>query len=189
MYVRFLCRTVLLACALCIGYTPPASPQVSPRLEQEDTSLHVTEPMRALNFLIGDWQGKVRYESGSEALWTARVRYGLGGNFLVIDERGNEVENRDRITRGILVVVYWDPAANEYPARLYWSSRNGAGSVEAKAYVQDNTLTLQDNGPRRINRYTIRLDKAGKWQEVGELSADGGESWKRTFSMTLNRHD
>ncbi len=48
--------------------------------------------MRALNFLVGNWQGKVRYEPDAnqhqESSWAAHVHYNLGGNILLIDEIG-----------------------------------------------------------------------------------------------------
>jgi hypothetical protein len=157
------------------------------------TKPHVIGPMSAFNFLIGKWQGKVRYEPDAnqrqEAFWTAHVHYNVGGHILLIDESGSEIENRSTTTVEILVVVYWDLAAQEYPARLYWFSKDGAGSVEGKSYVQDNLFVLQTNQLGAVKRYTIRLNEKGQWHEVGEISDGGGESWKQTFEMTLNRQD
>jgi hypothetical protein len=160
---------------------------------RQATKPHVIEPMSAFNFLIGKWHGKVSYEPGTnqrqEAIWTAHVYYNVGGNILLIDERGSEIENRSNTTVEILVVVYWDMAAKEYPARLYWFSKDGAGSVEGKTYVQDNLFVLQTNQPSTGNRFTITLNEKGQWHEVGEISDVGGASWKRTFEMTLDRQD
>jgi hypothetical protein len=158
---------------------------------RQATKSHVIEPMSAFNFLVGKWQGKVSYEPGAnqpqEAFWSAHVHYNIGGNILLIDERGSEIENRSNTTVEILVVVYWDLVAKEYPARLYWFSKDGAGSVEGKTYVQDNLFVLQTNQPSAVTRFTITLNEKGQWYEVGEISDGGGESWKRTFEMTLNR--
>lgn len=155
------------------------------------TKTSFPEPMKALNFLVGKWQGKVKYEPGTnqyqEALWTAHVYYNVGGSILIIDEKGSEIDNKDNTTVEVLVVVYWDSAAREYPARLYWSSKSGAGSAEGKVIVQDNTFELQMNDG--INRFTVRLNEKGQWHEVGDVSDDGGKSWKRRFEMTLHRQD
>ncbi len=193
MRVRSRSRLVLLACAVCVGYTSAASAQAPPRAESRDPAPQVSEPMRALRFLVGKWQGKVRYEPGvdphQEVAWTSHVRYNLGGNMLLIDERGAELANPGKITKEVLVVVYWDPAAKEYPARLYWSTKDGAGSVELNANVREGTLVLHTTRPGQRNRYTLRLNDNGQWHEVGEISRDGGENWKRTFEMTLTRRE
>ena len=35
-------------------------------------------------------------------------------------------------------------------------------------------------------RYTITLNDAGQWFEIGEMSQDG-ETWRQIFEMTLDR--
>jgi hypothetical protein len=84
----------------------------------QPTNPNVSEAMKALDFLVGKWQGKVRYEPGvrqpQETFFTAHVHYNVGGNMLIIDERGSEIENKNNTTIEVLVVVYWDAAAKEY---------------------------------------------------------------------------
>lgn len=157
----------------------------------QTTKTHVSEQMKALNFLVGKWQGKVKYEPGAnqhqEALWTAHVYYNVGGSILIIDEKGSEIENKNNTTVEILVVVYWDSAAKEYPARLYWSSESGAGSAEGKVNVQDNTFVLQMNDAEK--RFTVKLNEKGQWHEVGEIANGEGRNWKKRFEMVLNRQN
>ena len=122
----------------------------------------LSEAMQALNFLVGKWQGIVKYEPGSstypEASWTANVHYNVGGSILIIDERGSELVNNNKTTVEVLVLVYWDSAAKEYPAKLYWSSKGVTGSVDAKGYVQDNIFILKTND----SRFTVRLNEKGQ---------------------------
>jgi hypothetical protein len=84
------------------------------------TKQQVSEPMRALNFLVGNWQGKVRYKPSvrqpEEVFWMSHVYHNIGGSILIIDEKGSEIENKNNTTQEILVVVCWDPAAMAYPA-------------------------------------------------------------------------
>jgi hypothetical protein len=40
--------------------------------------------------------------------------------------------------------------------------------------------------PRGQTRYTLQLNAAGQWYEVGEFSMDG-EEWRKTFEMTLDK--
>lgn len=185
---RSFSRMMLVACALGVTNARVAATQATPKQAQPDT-----EPMKALKFLVGAWQGKVTYEPGGdepqEVLWTVDVRYNLGGNILLIDERGNDITDRARTTRGIVVAVYWDAAAKDYRGRLHWSADGGAGSVEGKASVQDSTFVLQTNSGTAINRFTIRVNPNGQWNEIGEISRDNGESWKRTFVMSLTRQN
>jgi hypothetical protein len=149
-----------------------------------------TEPMKALNFMVGKWEGKVKYERGAneqqEAFWTAHVYYNLGGSILIIDERGSEIRSKDKTTLEILVVVHWDSTSKEYPARLYWSSKGNTGSLTGKVTVQDHTFVLQLKGS---NRFTVKLNEQGQWQEVGESPNKGGEGWKKMFDMMLSRKD
>ena len=184
----------LIACALGVGYVPTALPQASPTAGRRDAAAHATEPMRPLSFLVGKWQGKVRYETSGttpprEVNWSADVRYNLGGSMLLIDERGSDIANPDSTTRAVLVVVQWDPSAKDYPGRLYFSTKDAAGSVEGRASVQGETFVLQTTSPTQITRYTLRLNEKGQWYEVGESSRDGGNSWRRFFEMTLTRQN
>jgi hypothetical protein len=151
----------------------------------------VTDPMRALNFLVGNWKGVVDYrnDQSQRAFWNAQVHYNLGGNILLIDETGHDIENRDHITKKILVVIYWDPAASEYLAELFSSSAEVKARLGLKARVQGHTFVLQTNDSSPPRRFTIWLDEEGQWHEVGEVSQDDGESWKQRFEMTLNRQD
>lgn len=155
----------------------------------QTTKQHNTEPMKALNFLVGKWQGKAKYEPGTnqhqEVFWTAHVYYNVGGNILIIDEKGSEIENSKNTTVEVLVVVYWDSAGKEYPARLFWSSKGGSGSAEGKVTVQNNTFVLQ----MKSGRFTVKLNEKGQWLEVGESSNNGGESWEKMFDMVLSRED
>lgn len=155
------------------------------------TKYHVTEPMKALNFLVGKWEGKVKYESGQhqEVSWTAHVYYNVGGNMLLIDERGSEIGNKNNTTKEVFVVVYWDAAAKQYLAQLCSTSKDGAGSSVAKGHVQGDTLVLQTNEPGPVYRWTVRRDEKGQWHEIGEFSDGKGESWKRRFEMKLKRQD
>jgi hypothetical protein len=113
------------------------------------TKPHVTEHIKALNFLVGKWHGKVKYEPDvrqpQETFLSAHVHYNVGGNMLIIDEKGSEIENKNNTTIEVLVVVYWDAAKKEYLAQLCFTSKDGANSIEAKAHVQGDTLILQTN--------------------------------------------
>jgi hypothetical protein len=154
MRVQPLYRSALIACAWCVGYVPAALPQASPTPRGRDAAIRVTEPIGALSFLIGRWQGKVRYEASGtnpsrELIWSADVRYNLGGTILLIDERGSDLANADSTTRAVLVVVQWDPSAKDYLGRLHFSTKDAAGSVEGWASVQGETFVLQTTSPTR----------------------------------------
>jgi hypothetical protein len=153
----------------------------------------VTEPMLALNFLVGKWEGKVTYAPGvqqhNEVSWASHVYQNIGGSIFIIDEKGSEIDNKNKTTIEVLLVVYWDSAAKAYPARLFWSTKDGAGSVEARGHVEDNILVLQTSGSSMVSRYTIKLNEKGQWYEIGEIRDDSSGSWRRGFEMTLNRQD
>ncbi len=157
------------------------------------TKTHLFESMKALNFLVGKWQGKVRYESapnpGQEVFWSANVYYNIGGSMLLIDERGSEMENRNNTTKEVFVVVHWDSVAKEYSARIFSSSKGKVSSTDLKGYVQNDVLVLQTKEGSPVRRYTVKINDKGQWYEVGQTSDGSGDSWKRSFEMTLNRKD
>ena len=41
--------------------------------------------------------------------------------------------------------------------------------------------------PQGQIRYTIRLDQGRHWSEIGEMSPDGGTTWRKFFEMTLTK--
>jgi hypothetical protein len=147
--------------------------------------------MKALNFIVGKWQGKVKYETavnqGQEVFWTANVHYNIGGSILLIEERGGEMENKNNTTKEVLIVVYWDLVAKEYSGRIFSLSKDGAGSRELKGSMQNDNFVLQTKEGSLVRRYTININQKGLYHAVGETSHDDGKSWKRTFEMTLNR--
>jgi hypothetical protein len=154
---------------------------------------NVSEEIKALKFLVGNWQGKVKYEPGigqhEEVTWNSHVHYNVGGNILLIDEKGSDVNNKNNTISEVFVVVQWDSVARLYPARLYYSGKGSASSAEAKGYLQDNKFVVLRNLSSGVNRYTIMLNEKGQWYELGEVSNDGGKTWKRRFEMVLIRED
>lgn len=134
--------------------------------------------MAKLDFLVGEWRGEgwiVTREGKRETFSSTEViRRKLHDTALLIEGVHTNFE--------ALAVVTYDPKAGQYRWRSF-TSRGGGVDVEAKL-TGDRTLEWY---PSQTSRYTIRIDDAGQWEEVGEYTRDDGKSWKQFFAMRLTR--
>jgi hypothetical protein len=144
------------------------------------------EKMKALEFLVGEWQGDAwmqmgpdRREEASQREW---VELEAGGEVLLIQGRG---ESGGRVVHEALATIVWDQRAGRYEM---WTYRAGSGAAARPSIeVGDQRVVWGFDTPQGKIRYTIGLDAEGRWVEVGERSGDGGSTWTEFFGMTLRK--
>jgi hypothetical protein len=51
--------------------------------------------------------------------------------------------------------------------------------VDPKITIEDKGYTWEFEVPGRAFRYTMKLNDKGQWHEVGEVSMDGGKTWRK----------
>src|SRR5262249_60241997 len=80
-------------------------------------------------------------------------------------------------------VVWYDGGARRF-RMLSWRAGR---SMDADITVGERSLVwgFRDQRAGHI-RFTIKLDEAGRWFEIGEISRDGA-SWNKFFEMSLKR--
>lgn len=142
--------------------------------------------MARLSELEGRWKGSgwMRRGPGEPHRFdgTETVAMRLDGRVLVI-EGEHRAAGTDQVVHHAMAVVSWDEEAGEYRFRSYLANgREGdfTGRFEDGAFVWGMEL------PGQQIRYTIRFGD-DRWLEIGERSADGGESWQKFFEMDLAR--
>ena len=164
-----------------------------PAAAQPTGAAPASAPMAPLAFLAGEWEGEGWMMFGPDQRHTfvqhESVEAKLGGDVLLIEGRGLASEDTSRVVHHALAVLAYDPAAERYLMRAFRAGGPGGTQVvEAEATVRDGSLVWGFEDPRAGQiRYTVREDEAGRWQEVGEMSRDGGETWFQFFGMTLTR--
>ncbi|MBS1792042.1 MAG: DUF1579 family protein [Acidobacteria bacterium] len=148
--------------------------------------------MKKLDFLLGDWKGEGWIEMGpggrSTFKQTETVQGKLSGTVVLIEGVGKgklASTGQEGIVHNALAVISYDSRAKKYLFRAYRADGN---FVDAEMTVDANTLVWGFREPQRNVeiRYTIKLNDAGQWFEVGEFSMDG-KTWRKFFEMTLER--
>jgi hypothetical protein len=147
-------------------------------------------PMQALDFLVGTWEGGgwMEYAPGQKVTFTSRevVEPRLGGRVLVVE--GTHHAPMPGAPEPVVVHhalgVLSHAEADGYRFRT-WLANGHGGDFAAR--LDDGAVVWGYDDPRRGEvRYTIRLDDAGRWAEVGDARRDGGD-WHRFFEMTLTK--
>lgn len=150
----------------------------------------VKEKMKALTWLIGEWEGegKVVLPDGQTA--PSRVRekaeWRLGGTLLVVEGIGVRPDNPADTVHHAFGVITYNPWMKQYNVRAY---KSDGLYVDAPGEVlPDGALEWRIENPYvGIMKNTARLTETGAWVETGEQSRDGGESWTHFFEMRLNK--
>jgi hypothetical protein len=147
--------------------------------------------MKKLDFMVGQWQGEGWIETGagnrSTFKGTESVQRKLDGTALLVEgvhrgRMGNSAE--EVIVHNALAVISWDDRTQLYRFR---ASLADGRYTDAEARLTDGALVWGFRQGERLSiRFTIRINEAGDWLEVGEMSPDGS-NWRKFFEMTMRR--
>jgi len=149
--------------------------------------------MRKLDFLIGAWEGESWIEFGVGQRRAAKVKELVqgkaGGSVLLIEGLGKAKapgKDEEMVVHSAFATVWYDGRAKQFRMTAW---RATGDSVDADITVGDKNLVwgFRDSRAGRI-RFTIKLDEAGRWFEIGEVLRDG-TNWNKFFEMTLKRVD
>jgi len=165
--------------------TALAQPAPSPELGQQK------EAMEAVQFLVGEWKGSGWIDMGqgrSEFVASEVVESRLNRLALLVEGRHIVEPNGSPnpiVVHHALAMLTYDPAAGMYRFNSQ-VARGGTGMYEGS--VEDGAFIWRMEAGGGQVRYRIRLDEEGRWDEVGEYSADGA-NWSPFFGMTLEKID
>lgn len=178
---------MLLGVVLLLAPAGAMAPEPS---EAQGTS-DAAARMKALEFLVGEWEGEAWVQMGPGPRETVRqrewVEWEVDGEVLLIRGLGMQADpqsGEERIGHQALATVAWDPERQVYEM---WSYARGRGTGHRDIEVRDRGFVWIQTVPGGKARYTMRLDEQGRWLESGEFTSDDGATWHLFLEMTLTR--
>lgn len=151
----------------------------------------VPPEMQKLDFMVGEWQGEGTMDFGPGDRRASKVKEVVqrkaGGHVLMIEGLGKaSVPGKDEemVVHDAFAMIWYDNESKQFRMQAF---RAAGGSVNPSITVDDKTIVWGFRDPRAGQiRFTIKLDEAGRWNEIGESSRDGA-TWRKFFEMTLRR--
>lgn len=151
----------------------------------------VVEKLKALNFLVGEWEGTGSMTMGPNQKFDCTIKesvqHRLSGNAILIEGLGKaktDDSGVDQIVHEAIALITWSPREQKF---IMHAMTARAGHIAPWLEVSDKKLVWGfDNGAGGQIRYTITIDEEGHWVEVGEFSMDG-KDWKNFMEMKLAR--
>lgn len=145
--------------------------------------------MKKLDQMVGQWKGTgwIDTQAGRQTFQgTETVQKKLNGLALLVEGRFTNTSpgaKPDEVIHETLAVLSYDEGSKGYKFNTYL-----AGGMKG-----EHELKLIDGGwqwfiqfPGGQIRYTTKFD-SGSWVEGGEMTRDGGATWRKFFEMTLKR--
>jgi hypothetical protein len=174
----FILSTLLLVSLAGGTLAQPPAPTPDAQLEQ----------MEKIAWLAGSWEGEgwaeLRPGDRHHFRGSETVESRLGGLVLVV-EGVHRKPDGDEVVHHAFGMLTWDDDAELFRFRTQLA--DGRAS-DATGRFEDGAFVWAPQAPPGMElRYVIREDENGDWFEIGEVSRDGGESWKQFFEMRLER--
>lgn len=149
-----------------------------------------TSELQKLDFLLGDWQGTGWIEMGPNQRHTVRqtekIQLKAGGAVVQIEGLGLErIGEKDVPVHQAFAIVSYDNEAKRFRLNAW---RAGGGAIECEPELGDKRLVwgFKDARSGMQIRFTIKLDAAGRWVEIGEVSRDA-QKWQQFLELTLQK--
>jgi len=152
-----------------------------------------TEPQRAemkkLEQMIGQWKGTGWMQQGAKRetfAGTENVQKKLNGLALLVEGRFTSKippTNEEKVIHETLAVLSYDVKKKGYRFSTYLANGN-AGEQELKLVEGGWQWGLEF--PGGSIRYITKMSE-NIWFEIGEITQDGGKTWRKFFEMELQR--
>ncbi len=187
MMLRLKRMVAPVVCLLVLAGGAPAALAAAPAsgTAASDLPTQVTA-MRALHFMVGTWAGSGWNLSPTgekqEFTQTERVAYKAGGQVITVEGEGHDKADRRRVVDTALAVIGY----NDTTGRYRWEAFSQGYVTEAVPVVGDHLFQWSIATPATTIRYTLRFTRR-TWHEIGEVTLDGGQTWRQTFQMDLRR--
>ncbi|MEA5505043.1 hypothetical protein VB735_18410 [Halotia wernerae UHCC 0503] len=145
--------------------------------------------MAAIAGLKGNWigEGWRIMPDGKRITFiqTVAVTPKTGGLAFTIEGRSLERENpAAKPGGGSLGVISFDDRAGGYRLRSF--SRGELTDAPAEL-VRPGVFRWRAETPQSVLQFTVDVAKDGVWVETGDRSTDGGQSWTKTYEVSLKR--
>lgn len=144
------------------------------------------EAMSRLSFMIGAWAGSgwtiVPSGARQEFLQTERVRWQAGDLVISVEGQGRDKADPRTVVDSALAVINYDEGAGQYR----WEAFSRGYVTTVAPVVGDHTFQWSLRTPGYTSRYTLTFTDTA-WHEIGEITLDGGQTWRQNFQMDLRR--
>ncbi|MCB9067639.1 MAG: hypothetical protein H6629_07505 [Calditrichae bacterium] len=103
----------------------------------------------------------------------------LDGLVLMVEGVGKRTDpetGKEMIVHNALGLMSYDPHGGGYKMQSHLS--NGRSTTADAKFNDDGSFVWWFKTPQGTIRYTIKLNSADQWHEIGEFSADG-ENWRQ----------
>jgi hypothetical protein len=168
---------LLLLLALSVAASGQA---ISPTLQ---------EPMRQLDFLVGEWKGKgwFYHFKGSKSEISQSIKIKIEPDGLAL-----RIKDTKRLKDGSLLFVpnripestiYYDDQAKIYRWRV--EAAKGRGNPFEAKLIGPRTFQLIIHTPDSMGRITIKVTEEGEWHETFELLMSNG--WLKVDETFLKK--
>lgn len=172
----------ICAAALLLATATPLAAQRPPTPEMAAAA---RTAMNEVAFLVGDWVGSGwMMDAGGERhefLQRERIRALQDGQVILIEGRGMEAADTTNVVHDAVAFIGYDAVAKQYVMRSFLP---GGRTTEAEVEAADGRIVWRIGS---TVRYTIDLDDAGTWHEIGEFTRDQGRTWQQFIEMRLVR--
>ncbi|MEZ5961487.1 MAG: hypothetical protein R3C30_13850 [Hyphomonadaceae bacterium] len=174
----------LIAC-LVLFLTPPLAAAQTGYRPPDVAAQHAA--MQRLAPLVGRWQGEASllHPQQMTVFQSEDIEFALDGAAIIV--RGTGYDTTERSGTPVfqaLAVISYDDQRSIYEFRSYAMGRATTATGEVLGDGQFR-WSINTGGPVRI-RYTITVS-GDTWNEIGEMSSDGGATWQQTIDMNLHR--
>jgi hypothetical protein len=147
--------------------------------------------MEKLSFLAGKWSGSGwqmnQQQQKMTFTQTEDIKFLTDGESLLVQGMGKTKDpetGEEKLIHNAVALITYNPQEEGYDFRSYAVGR-GSGNYIGRL-VKDRHFEWFLDTPNGKIRYTITINEAGQWHEIGEF-AMGENSWFQFFEMTLDK--
>lgn len=155
----------------------------------QDNSEQVIEKMKVFSWIQGDWQGEAWYigpdRTKNFIKQHEHVVYKLDRTIITVEGTGTQQEKDTQEMKTVFRafgIFTWDLSKSKYVMRAY---RDGNFIDSELVPNDDGSFSWYLDLAYGKTRYTLRLKDDGSYNEKGEFSPDGGQTWVQNFEMNL----
>jgi len=148
--------------------------------------------MARFAWLVGEWEGPATVSAGGRSMTLTQretVQWSANNTVLLIQGRGSMrmgAEGAERQVFAAAGLLTFDAITGKH---MFFSA-SGTGQAQQfgiELHGADGMIWGFDAPDGSRTRYTITRTAAGEWHELGEVSMDGGKTWRQTLEFTLKR--
>jgi len=171
------------------GQKPSAGPPPAP-VPGAEALAEQREAIARLGGWVGEWEGSgwaVSRAGRDEFTIHESVEPKLGSLALLVQGRGKSrlPTGEEAVTHDALAVVTWDPEGDRYVFQHY-TAEGRHGQAELEATDDGWRWGFRDPHSGVHVRFTAEIGEE-TWHERGEVSLDGGSTWRPMLEMELKR--